>query len=142
MDVFFSTLSGRLDLLTWTGLGLFLVLAVTLGWFVPRRTHERMLAISTEAHEKAIQVQATSYEKALEVQAASYDIVIKGLSERNADVVADKVENREGRKAWEAAATELLAQNKTMLDQNTTTVHALEGIRESLDGLVSRDVSQ
>jgi hypothetical protein len=131
MDVFFSTLSGRLDLLTWTGLGLFLVLAVTLGWFVPRRTHDRMIAIQAEASERA-----------LKIQAESYQIVIDGLTQRNTEVVADKVEHREGSKAWEAAATELLAQNKTMLEQNTTTVHALEGLRESLVELAGKDVTQ
>lgn len=131
MDVFFSTLAGRLDLLTWTGLGLFLVLSVTLDWFVPRRAHLRMLAIQEQAHDKA-----------LKVQAESYQIVIQGLTERNIEVVADKVEHREGSKAWEKAATELLSQNRTMLEQNTTNVHALEGIRESLVELVHRDVTQ
>lgn len=132
MDALLAALSSRLDLLTWTGLGLFIVLAVTLGWFVPRRTHDRMLAIQAEAHEKAIKIQA-----------ASYEVVIKGLTERNVEVVADKVENREGRKAWEAAATELLAQNHTMLEQNTTTVHALEGLRSGLvEMLRGKDVTQ
>lgn len=131
MDAFFTTLSGRLDLLTWTGLGLFLVLAVTLGWFVPRRTHDRMLKIQAEAHQTM-----------LRIQAEAHAIVVQGLTARNVEVVADKVENREGSKAWEAAASELLSQNRTMLEQGETTVHALEEMRSSLVVLANRDVTQ
>ena len=120
MDAFLASINP--NLLTWGGLALLVVVSVMRGWLVPRGTHERMLKI----------------------QAESYEIVIAGLTDRNTEVVADKVERIEGSKVWEATATELLSQNRTMLEQQTTTVHALEGIRTGLvEGVrANRDVTQ
>jgi hypothetical protein len=134
MDAFLAALSGRLDLLTWTGLGLFLVLAVTLDWFVPRRAHLRMLNIQAEAHALA-----------MKTQAESYAIVVESLTLRNVEITAEKNEWKGAAQASESVAQEVRSQNRTMLEQNATTVHALEGIRAGLvQGvqIINRDVTQ
>lgn len=129
MGTFFSSISP--DLLTGAGIASVVVALVLSGLLVPRWTHIRMLTIQSEAHSIA-----------LKVQADAHAAVVKVLTDQNALTVIEKAEHRDGAKVWQEAAQELLAQNRTMLEQNTTTVHALEGIRAGLVERASRDGTQ
>lgn len=121
MDAFFAALAGSGSALTWSGLGLLVILSVMLGWFVPKRTHDRM-----------IQIQAEASALALKTQAEAYNLIIDNLTQQLASSSVRENEWKLATHASEEVAAEVRSQNRTMLEKYGTMVHALEGLRSGM----------